>query len=56
MTDHILEEVNEEEFPSVKKIKEGYIQTPAEAAKNLLYLFPKLLEYESGSFVDVREM
>jgi len=56
MTDHILEEVNEEEFPSVKKLKEGYIQTPAEAAKNLLYLFPKLLEYESGSFVDVREM
>jgi len=56
MTDHIVEKVNDQEFPSAKKLKESYIQSPKEAAKNLLYLFPKLLEYESGSFVDVREM
>jgi len=56
MTDKIIEYADETEFPSVKKLKEGYIQTPEEAAKNLLYLFPKLLEYESGSFIDVREM
>jgi len=56
MTDHIIEKVDDQEFPSAKKLKESYIQSPEEAAKNLLYLFPKLLEYESGSFVDVREM
>ncbi len=56
MTDHIVEKVDDAEFPSAKKLKESYIQTPEEAAKNLLYLFPKLLTYESGSFVDVREM
>lgn len=56
MTDKIIEKVDDAEFPSAKKLKESYIQSPEEAAKNLLYLFPKLLNYESGSFVDVREM
>ena len=39
-----------------KKLKEGNIQTPEEAAKHLVALFPQLLEYESGSFLDVRTM
>ena len=56
MTDYIVEKVDDRKFPSAKKLKESYIQSPEEAAKNLLYLFPKLLVYESGSFVDVREM
>ncbi len=56
MTDHIIEKVDDEKFPSAKKLKEGYIQTPEEAAKNLLFVIPKLLDYESGSFVDIREM
>lgn len=56
MTDHIIEKVNDEIFPSAKKLKESYIQTPKEAAKNLLFVIPKLFAYESGSFVDVREM
>jgi len=56
MTDVIIEKVDDQAFPSVKKLKESYIQSPEEAAKNLLYLFPKLLAYESGSFVDVREL
>jgi len=56
MTDKIIEKVDDAEFPSAKKLKESYIQSPEEAAKNLLYLFPKLLNYESGRFVDVREM
>lgn len=56
MTDHIIEKVDDQEFPSAKKLKEGYIQTAEEAAKNLLFVIPKLLAYESGSFVDVREM
>ena len=56
MVRHIINKVDDEQFPSAKTLKESYIQTPQEAAKNLMFLIPKLLEYESGSFVDVREM
>ena len=56
MVQHIMNSVNEEEFPSAKVLKTGDIQTPQFAAKRLIYLFPKLLEYESGSFLDVRTM
>ena len=56
MVQHIMASVDEEEFPSAKQLKVGDIQTPQFAAKRLIYLFPKLLEYESGSFLDVRTM
>ena len=56
MTDHIIEKVDDQIFPSAKRLKESYIQTPEKAARNLLFVIPKLFEYESGSFVDVREM
>ena len=56
MVEHIIETVDDAVFSSVKKLKESYIQTPQEAAKNLMFVIPKLLDYESGSFVDVREM
>jgi len=56
MVQHIMNDVNEEEFPSAKTLKAGDIQTPQSAAKRLIHLFPKLLEYESGSFLDVRTM
>jgi len=54
MVQHIIESVNEKEFPAVKKLKEGEIQTSQSAAMRLVQLFPKLLAYESGSFLDVR--
>ena len=56
MVKHIIEEVDETRFPSAKTLKESYIQSPKEAAQNLLKIFPKLLEHESGSFLDVRTM
>ena len=56
MVQHIINEVDEEEFPSAKKLKEGHIQTSTEATKFLIETFPKLLDYESGSFLDVRTM
>ena len=56
MVQHVIEEVNDEIYPSAKKFKEGDIQTPQEAANHLIALFPQLLEYESGSFLDVRTM
>jgi len=56
MVKHIIEKVDDSLYPSAKTLKESYIQTPKEAANNLLYTFPKLLDYESGSFLDVRTM
>ena len=56
MVEHIIDEVNDELFPSAKKLKESHIQTPQEAANNLIAIFPQLLEYDSGSFLDVRTM
>ncbi len=56
MVKHIIEEVDETRFPSAKTLKESYIQSPKEAAQNLLKIFPTLLEHESGSFLDVRMM
>jgi len=55
----MLEEVmkqDEERFPSIRRIKESPKRTPEEAAKLLFDTFPKLLEFESGSFVDVRKI
>ncbi|GIU01358.1 alcohol dehydrogenase [Sulfurovum sp. TSL6] len=56
MVEHIIEEVDDTLFPSAKRLKENPIQTAGEAAKNLINIFPQLLEYESGSFLDVRTM
>ena len=56
MVQHIIDEVDDELYPSAKKLKEGDIQTAQEAANHLITIFPQLLEYESGSFLDVRTM
>ncbi len=56
MVEHIIGKVNDELFPSAKKLKESHIQTPQEAANTLIAIFPQLLEYDSGSFLDVRTM
>lgn len=56
MVEHIINEVDDEVFTSAKKLKEGHIQTAQEAAKRLITTFPKLLDYESGRFLDVRTM
>jgi len=56
MVQHIIDEVNDEIYPSAKKLKEGDIRTPQKAAEHLIATFPKLLTYESGSFLDVRTM
>ena len=56
MVQHIIDEVNDEIYPSAKQLKEGDIRTPQKAAEHLIATFPKLLTYESGSFLDVRTM
>ena len=55
MLQHIIEEVDAEKFPSVKRLQQSPKLTPENAAKMLIEVFPKLLKFPSGSFVDVRQ-
>ncbi len=55
----MLEEVmkqDEEKYPSIKRIKNAPKRTPEEASKIIFDLIPKLKEFESGSFVDIRKI
>jgi NAD(P)-dependent dehydrogenase (short-subunit alcohol dehydrogenase family) len=56
MVRHIINKVDDDAFPSAKKLKQQHIQVPKEAAQRLISTFDKLLEYESGSFLDIRTM
>ena len=55
MLKHIVEEVDAEKFPSVKRLQQSPKLSPENAAKMLVRFFPKLAKYPSGSFVDVRK-
>ena len=56
MTDHIRFEIDDNIFTSAKRLKEGEIQTPLEAAKRLNELVKRIDEFQSGSFIDVRDI
>jgi len=56
MTDFIRFDIDDIEFPSAKRLKEGEIQTPAEAAIRMDNLVQQIDKFESGSFVDVRDV
>ncbi len=56
MVRHITNDVDPARYPSAKRLKEGPIMEPEVAAKRLREAFKKLKEYESGSFLDVRNM
>ncbi len=53
-------DADEGRYPAVGRIRSAAgterMQTAAEAADRLLQAFPRLLEYPSGSYVDIREM
>ncbi len=55
----MLEEVmkqSEEKYPSVGRIKASPKRRPEEAARMIFDLLPRFLEFESGSFLDVRKL
>ena len=56
MTDYIRHEIDDNIFTSAKVLKAGIIQEPKQAAKRLDELIKRIDEFESGSFVDVREI
>ncbi|MGP2656064.1 SDR family NAD(P)-dependent oxidoreductase [Malaciobacter sp. WC5094] len=56
MTDYIRFDIDDEEFPSAKRLKESHIQKPEEAAKRLDDVISNINNFESGSFIDVRNI
>ena len=56
MTDYIRFELDENIFPSAKKLNVGVVQTPLETAIKIDNLINKIDEFESGTYVDIREV
>ncbi len=52
----VVETVDTEKYPSVRRIQQVEKMSPEEAARLLAATFPRLREYESGSFLDVRTL
>ncbi len=56
MTDYIRFDIDDEKFPSAKKLKNGEIQTPKVAANRIFEFTNRLNKYDSGSFIDIRDI
>ncbi|MGA1931242.1 SDR family NAD(P)-dependent oxidoreductase [Arcobacter sp. YIC-464] len=56
MTDYIRFDINDEEFPSAKRLKESNIQKPNEAAARLDNVVTNINKFTSGDFIDVRNI
>ena len=56
MTDYIRFELDENIFPSAKKLNEGSIQTPSETAIKIDAFINRIHEFETGSFMDIRKI
>lgn len=60
MQDVLCEEVDEDRFPSVSRLKQARgtaaMPSPDETALHILDLMPKISQLESGTFVDVRDL
>lgn len=60
MMDYLCNEADSEKFPALKRIQQakrnGKILSPQEAATRILTALPHLNDYESGSFIDIRQI
>jgi alcohol dehydrogenase/benzil reductase ((S)-benzoin forming) len=56
MTDFIRYDIDDVEFPSARRLKEGEIQTPSQAVLRMNNLVQKIDKFDSGSFIDVRDV
>ncbi|HHJ40227.1 MAG: alcohol dehydrogenase [Methylothermaceae bacteria B42] len=52
----VIETSDKIKFPSVQRVQDAEKMSPEEAARLLAETFPKLKAYESGSFLDVRNL
>lgn len=60
MMDYLCNECDSDEFPALKRIqqarRDGKVLSPNEAAIRILTALPHLKDYESGSFIDLRQI
>jgi NAD(P)-dependent dehydrogenase (short-subunit alcohol dehydrogenase family) len=60
MMDHLCEEVDAEAFPALQRLQQARgtqaMPGPQEAAERLVSVLPRLKDWPSGSFVDIREI
>lgn len=56
MTDYIRFEIDENIFTSAKKLNEGDVQTPEETVIKIENLLNKIDNFQTGSYVDVRQI
>ena len=60
MMSYLCEEADAVKFPALNRLREAReseaMQTPAEAAENIASVVGQLREFESGSFVDIRQI
>ena len=56
MTDYIRFEINAEIFTSAKKLNEGLVQTAFETAIKIDAFVNRIDEFETGSYVDIRQI
>lgn len=60
MLDYVCSLPEGERYPAVSRVKSAAgterMQSPAQAAERLIAALPKLLDYPTGAYVDIREM
>ncbi len=60
MMDYLCTQVDSERFTAVKRIQQRRsnqtIQSARQVAEQILHVLPELLQYESGSFIDIRQI
>jgi NAD(P)-dependent dehydrogenase (short-subunit alcohol dehydrogenase family) len=60
MMDYLCTQADKEKYPAIDRIQQarsdGTILSPTEAAERILKSLPHLKEYESGSYIDLRQI
>lgn len=60
MMDYMCNEVDSSEFPALQRTQQakssGKVLSPTQAAERIMQSLPYLKQYESGSFIDLREI
>lgn len=60
MMTYLCEEADAEQFPALHRLREARqtdaMQSPAQAAENIASVVDELRDFESGSFVDIRQI
>jgi NAD(P)-dependent dehydrogenase (short-subunit alcohol dehydrogenase family) len=60
MMTYLCEQADADKFPALERLRKARgseaMQTPAEAAENIASVVKELRRFESGSFIDIRQI